>query len=144
MKINKAGLDLIKQYEGLRLKSYRCAANVLTIGWGSTGTHVKENMAITQEQAEQLLMKDLVRFEEGVDQLVTVSLTENQFAALVSFSFNVGLANLKSSTLLKLLNSGKYKEASLEFSKWNKAAGSVLAGLTKRREAEKALFLKVT
>ena len=141
-KINKEGLKLIKDWEGLRLKPYYCSANVLTIGYGSTGSHVKKGMVITEKEAEDLLQKDLERFEKAVEENVQVQITDNQFAALVSFSFNVGSAALKKSTLLKILNSGDKIAAADQFLRWNKAGGKVLTGLTKRRQAEKDLFLK--
>lgn len=141
MKISKKGLDLIKQFEGLELKAYKDSVGVVTIGYGSTGPHVSMGMVITQEQAESLLKQDVSRFEKGVSELVKVPLNQNQFDALVSFSFNLGLGNLKSSTLLRKLNFLDYVGAANEFPRWNKAGGVVLKGLTRRREAEKALFL---
>lgn len=141
MKISNKGIALIKEYEGCKLKAYRCSAGVLTIGYGSTGSHVKEGMVITQAEAESLLKKDLVRFEEGVNSVVSVPMTQGMFDALVSFSFNLGLGNLKSSTLLKKVNAGDKAGAANEFLKWDKAGGKVLAGLMRRREAEKRLFL---
>lgn len=141
MKISKKGLDLIKQFEGLELKAYKDSVGVVTIGYGSTGPHVSMGMVITQEQAESLLKQDVSRFEKGVSDLVKVPLNQNQFDALVSFSFNLGLGNLKSSTLLRKLNSLDYVGTANEFPRWNKAGGVVLKGLTRRREAEKALFL---
>lgn len=142
MKINEAGLALIKSFEGCKLTAYKCPAQVWTIGYGSTGSHVKEGMTITVAQAEDLLTEDLARFEIGVEKLATVELNDNQFAALVSFAFNLGLKALEQSTLLRFVNEGKMREAAAEFAKWNRAKGKVLLGLTKRREAEKALFLK--
>lgn len=141
MKISAKGLKLIQDFEGLELTAYKDAVGVLTVGWGSTGPHVKVGMTITQQQAEALLLSDVSRFERGVTDLVKVPLSQNQFDSLVSFSFNLGLANLKSSTLLRKLNSLDYAGAALEFPRWNKAGGKVLAGLTRRREAEKKLFL---
>ena len=140
MKISQKGLDLIKSFEGLELKAYKDSVGVLTIGWGSTGSHVKPGMVITKEQAETLLKQDVSRFEKGVNDLVKVPLTQNQFDSLVSFSFNLGLGNLKSSTLLKKLNASDYSGAANEFLRWNKAAGEVLNGLTRRRQAEKDMF----
>lgn len=140
MKINKNGLELIKRWEGLELKAYKCPADVWTIGYGSTGAHVTKGLVITKEDAEKLLLKDLERFEKGVTDLVKVPLTDNQFAALVAFSFNVGVEALKKSTLLKKLNASDYDGASKEFAKWNKAGGKVLKGLVSRRAAESALF----
>lgn len=141
MKISKKGLDLIKHFEGLELKAYKDSVGVVTIGYGSTGPHVSMGMVITQDQAEALLKQDVSRFEKGVSDLVQVPLNQNQFDALVSFSFNLGLGNLKSSTLLRKLNSLDYSGAANEFTRWNKAGGVVLKGLTRRREAEKVLFL---
>lgn len=141
MKISKKGLDLIKTFEGLELKAYKDSVGVLTIGWGSTGSHVKPGMSITKEQAEELLKQDVSRFEKGVNDLVKVPLIQNQFDALVSFSFNLGLGNLKSSTLLRKLNASDYSGAASEFLRWNRAGNKVLAGLTRRRIAERDLFL---
>lgn len=141
MKISQTGIDLIKSFEGLELKAYQDVVGVWTIGYGSTGPHVKPGMVITPKEAEDLLRKDVSRFEACVDKQVTVPLSQNQFDALVSFAFNLGCGNLASSTLLRKLNVKDYKGASLEFVKWNRAGGKVLAGLTRRREAEKALFL---
>lgn len=111
-----------------------------TIGYGST-TNVKEGDAVTYQRAEDLLRNDLVRFEEGVDSMVLVDISDNQFSALVCFSFNVGLNNLMHSTLLKKVNDSDFNGAAQEFLKWNKAAGKILPGLSARREAERQLFL---
>lgn len=140
-KINQAGLDLIKQFEGLRLEAYVCPAGVLTIGYGTT-SGVKKGDRITAEQAEALLRKDVEKFEKAVNAAVTVPLNGNQFSALVSFTYNLGAGALQKSTLLKLLNQGNYDAAAQEFLKWNKAGGKVLTGLVRRREAERTLFLK--
>ena len=140
MKISRDGLALIKQFEGCRLEAYRCAAGVLTIGYGSTGAHVKEGMKITQAEADQLLSLDLVRFERAVMSLANKP-SQQQFDALVSFAFNLGEGALRSSTLMKLHNQGLFIDASNQFTRWNKAAGRVLLGLTRRREAEKKLYL---
>lgn len=141
MKISQKGIDLVKSFEGLELKAYKDSVGVATIGYGSTGSHVSMGMTITKEQAEQLLKKDLERFEKGVSELVKVPLNQTQFDALVSFSFNLGLGNLKSSTLLKKLNTSDYNGAADEILRWNRAGGKVLAGLTRRRIAERDLFL---
>ena len=139
-KIGKAGLDLIKSFEGLKLASYICPAGILTIGYGSTGHHVTPGKVITEAQAEQLLKDDLDRFEAAVTRLVTVPLTQNQYDALVSFAFNVGISALERSTLLKRVNAKLFDQARAEFGKWNRGGGRVLAGLTRRRAAEAALF----
>lgn len=140
MKISEKGLNLIRSFEGLELKAYKDSVGILTVGYGSTGSHVKPGTTITKEQAEELLKQDVSRFEKGVNDLVKVPLTQNQFDSLVSFSFNLGLANLKSSTLLKRLNALDYSGAAKEFLRWNKAGGKTLNGLARRRQAEKDMF----
>lgn len=140
MKTNTAGISLIKQFEGVRLAAYQDMVGVLTIGYGHTGPEVKAGMTITQQQADQLLAADLEKFETGVGQLVAVPLNANQFAALVSFSYNLGLGNLRSSTLLRLLNRGDYAGAAAQFRRWNRAGGQEVAGLARRRQAEQVLF----
>ncbi len=138
--IGKAGLDLVKSFEGLKLRAYLCPAKVWTIGYGSTGPHVTAGKVITEAQANDLLQDDLDRFEKAVTRLVTVPLTQNQYDALVSFAFNVGISALERSTLLKRVNAKLFDQAKAEFAKWNRAGGRPLAGLTRRRAAEAALF----
>jgi len=141
VKISANGLALIKHFEGCKIKAYKCPAGIWTIGYGSTGSHVTEGKFITQQEAENLLLDDLHRFEIGVDGL-GLSLSQCKFDALVSFAFNLGLNSLKNSTLLKKIRAGKPdSEVALEFLKWNKAGGQVLQGLVKRRKAESELFL---
>lgn len=140
MKINQEGLNLIKDFEGCRLKAYLCPAGVWTIGYGHT-KGVKPDMVITQLDADRFLLQDLKRFEEAVSSLVKVPITPNQFSALVSFAYNVGTGALYDSTLLRKLNNKDYKGAADEFLRWNKAGGKVLPGLTKRRIAERDLFI---
>lgn len=145
-KVNKAGLDLIKSFEGLVLHPYLDSVNVPTIGYGTTfyedGTKVTmQDPSITEGRAEELLIEHVESFAKSVEKAVKVPLTDNQFAALVSFAYNLGTGNLNSSTLLRKLNAGDYQGAANEFERWNKAGGKVLAGLTRRRQAEKALFL---
>jgi len=142
MNISQKGIDLIKNFEGCRLTAYRCPANILTIGYGHTGSDVSTGQKITQEQAEKLLKSDLLVHCNNVSRLVKVPLTQNQFDALVSFEFNVGYGNFASSTMLKLLNQKKYREAAAQFDRWVYANRKVLAGLVKRRAAEKTLFLQ--
>ena len=141
MKTSKKGIELIKKYEGLKLKAYKCPAGVWTIGYGHT-KNVKQGDTITEKQAEILLIYDLNDFENCIKKNVRIPLSQNQFDALVSFCFNVGCGNFLKSTLLKKLNEGKIAEAAKEFLKWNKADGKELAGLTKRRQEEMELFLK--
>lgn len=140
MKISGAGLDLIKRFEGLRLTAYPDSAGVWTIGWGHTkGVH--KGQQITEVGAVKLLRDDLAWAEEAVTDAVKVPLNQNQFDALVSFTFNVGEGALKKSTLLKLLNSGNYTAAANQLDLWINAGGKPLAGLKTRRDAEQALFL---
>ena len=141
MNISQTGINLIKQFEGCILNAYKDAVGVPTIGYGHTGG-VYMNQRITQAEADTLLRHDLDKFEDGVTRLVKVPINQNHFDALVSFSFNVGLGALGSSTLLKLLNAKNYVAAAKEFARWNKAGGEVLSGLTRRRAAEAALFSK--
>ena len=133
------GLALIKKFEGCELKAYQCSAGVWTIGYGHT-KDVVEGMEITQEQAEQMLVDELHEYESYINKYVTVALSQNQFDALVSWVYNLGPANLQSSTLLKVLNSGDYSGVPAQIERWNKAGGKVLEGLIRRREAESALF----
>lgn len=132
------GRELIKSFEAVKLHAYYCPAGKLTIGVGSTGPHVKVGMTITAEQAEDLFTKDLGRFEDRVNRLVHVPLSQEQFDALVSFDFNTG--KLHESTLLKRLNDKNYEGAAKEFLKWTRSRGRVLPGLVRRRAAEAALF----
>ncbi len=127
-------------FEGCKLKSYRCPASVLTIGWGSTGDHVYEGQAITQQQADDLFVKDMQRFVDNLNKVVVVDLTQNQVDSLLSFMYNIGCGNFNSSTLLKKLNKGDYEGASEQFLRWNKGDGKVLTGLTRRRKAEQHYF----
>lgn len=141
MQTSDKGIELIKQFEGCKLTAYLCPAGVLTIGYGHTGPGVTPNLKISINEAERLLRLDLVRFEAGVAQAVTMPLNQSQFDALVSFTYNLGVGALRGSTLLKVLNTGYYQAAAEQFAKWNKAGGRVLPGLTRRRGAERALFL---
>ena len=153
MKTSSNGIALIKSFESLKLTAYRCAAGVPTIGYGHTGADVTAadvsgKKTITEVQAEALLKKDLEKFEKGVSDLTKgVALNQNQFDALVSFAFNVGIGSdttgLKGSTLLKKLRVNPNDKAiAAEFALWNKAKGVVLNGLTARRKAEAELYFK--
>ena len=135
--------DLIKNFEGCKLEAYPDPAThgePITIGVGHTGG-VKLGDVITKEQADEYLVNDVAHAANAVNQMVAVSITQGEFDALCSFAFNLGIGNLKNSTLLKKLNSGDIQGAADQFLVWNKAAGKVMAGLTRRREAERALFL---
>jgi len=142
MKTSSTGRALIRHAEGDKLTAYYCPAGVLTIGVGHTGPDVKPGMRITQAQSDALLSADLAKFEKAVANAVKVPLTQNQFDALVSFTYNLGEGNLRASTLLKRVNAGDMAAAAAEFAKWDKAGGKVLSGLTKRRAAEAALFAR--
>ncbi|UJM42939.1 lysozyme [Bartonella henselae] len=144
--ISPEGLALIKQWEGLRLNAYKDAIGVWTIGYGHTNNagkpFVHKGMAITEKQTEELLCQDLKQFENTVEQAVQVSLTDEQFAALVSFCYNVGTTAFCNSTLLRKLNSGDYEAIPTELQKWTKAGGKRLQGLVHRRAAEAGLWAK--
>ena len=139
--INQAGMDLIKSFEGLRLTSYwDPTGQVWTIGYGDT-LHAHANQTITEEEATEFLQDDLLVFESGVTRLVTSSINDYQYSALVSFSYNVGLGNLKNSTLLKLVNASQFDQCPDEFLKWDRSGGQVIPGLERRRQAEADLFM---
>ena len=137
--ISQRGLDLIKKYEGFAPKAYKCPADVLTIGYGTT-SGVKPGDTITKEQAESRLREDVNRFEYNIDKSVKIPLTQKEFDSLTSFTYNVGPTAFRNSTLLRKLNSKDRIGASNEFKRWNKANGKVLNGLTRRRSEEEKLF----
>lgn len=141
MSISLTGIKLIKDFEGFRSKAYLCPANVWTIGYGHTAS-AKPGMVITKKHAEILLRNDLKRFEDCVNQKVEVKLNQNQFDALVSFTFNVGSQAFGDSTLLLILNQAKYYLAAKEFHRWVYANKRKLPGLVRRRQAEYDLFTK--
>lgn len=139
MKTSAEGLALIQKFEGCELESYRCSADVPTIGFGHT-RGVKDGDTCTQEEANQLLADDLEEFEGYVTKLVDIDLTQNEFDAMVAWTFNLGPTNLKSSTLLQKLNEDDRADVPHQMKRWNKAGGIVLNGLVRRREAEALLF----
>ncbi|HBB8369422.1 TPA: lysozyme [Escherichia coli] len=145
MQTSDKGIALIKEFEGCKLTAYQDSVGVWTIGYGWTqpvdGKPIRAGMTIKQETAERLLKTGMVSYESDVSRLVKVGLTQGQFDALVSFTYNLGARSLSTSTLLRQLNAGDYAGAADEFLRWNKAGGKVLNGLTRRREAERALFL---
>ena len=146
MKISEKGLNLIKEFEGLRLKPYKDAVGIPTIGYGNTyyedGRKVSlSDPAITEERATALLKMVVKRYEDAINRYVQVPITQNQFDALVSFAYNIGNENVRKSTLMKLLNRKQYTEAADQLLRWNKAGGKTLKGLTRRRQAERTLFL---
>ncbi|OPB09052.1 lysozyme [Pseudomonas synxantha] len=140
MRTSQRGVSLIKSFEGVRLKSYQDSVGVWTIGYGTT-RGVTVGMAISYEQAERMLLNDIGRFEPEIERLIKVRLNQDQWDALMSFTYNLGAASLESSTLLKLLNTGDYAGAAEQLLRWNTAGGNVLAGLVKRRAAERKVFL---
>ena len=139
MRCSQEGLELIKKFEGCKLKSYKCSAGVWTIGYGHT-EDVKEGDIVSSQEADKLLRADVFKFEEYVDDNVMVELTQNQFDALVAWTFNLGVGNLRNSTMLKELNNSKFDKVPSEIKRWNKAAGKTLDGLVRRRQAESLLF----
>lgn len=139
MKINEAGLKLIKSFEGCRLKAYKAVPTekYFTIGWGHYGADVSKNEKWTQEQADNQLKKDLAKYEKYVTKYVKIKLNENQFSALVSFCYNCGVGNLK-----KLVDGRNTKQIAAAIPQYNKSGGKVLTGLIRRRNAEVKLFNK--
>lgn len=144
--LGKGGIDLIKEFEGCVLKVYKDSAGLPTIGIGHLIKPGEKFTTLTQKQAEDLLKKDLKQFVDAVNKLVQVDINQDQFDALVAFCFNVGAGALGSSTLLKRLNAKLYDQAADQFLVWNKAkvngVSTVIKGLSRRRQAERALFLK--
>jgi len=139
VKCSQEGLELIKKFEGCKLKSYKCPAGVWTIGYGHT-EDVKEGDIVSPQEADKLLRADVFKFEEYVADNVMVNLTQNQFDALVTWTFNLGVGNLRNSTMLKKLNNADYTSVPFEMKRWNKAGGKTLDGLVRRRQAESLLF----
>jgi lysozyme len=139
MNISGEGLSLLKKFEGCELRSYRCSAGVLTIGYGHT-KGVTEGMEIDQDEAERMLASEMSEYEGNITDNVEVPLSQNQFDSLVCWVYNLGVGNLRSSTLLAVLNKGEYDEVPTQMKRWNKAGGQVLNGLIRRREAEAAMF----
>lgn len=140
-KICLAGERLVKEFEGLSLTAYKDSVGVETIGFGTTGKNIHEGMTITEAQAEAFLQADLAKFEAAVQRLVHHPLNDNEFAALVSLTYNVGAGALVHTHLATALNKGQMATAADCILAWNHAGGHVLAGLTRRREAERKLFL---
>jgi len=147
MKLNEKGTVLLHHFEGLKLKAYKCPADVWTIGYGNTfyedGSKVKQGETVTKERASELFNSVASSFAIQITGSIKASLNENQFSSLVSFAYNVGVANFNKSTLLKKINIDKNDPSIFaEFLRWDKAAGKVLAGLTLRRQAEAKLYFE--
>lgn len=146
MNISDNGVELIKKHESFRNNVYLCPAGIPTIGYGNTyyenGRKVKmSDPAISKKEGLKLLKTIVKQFEDGVNELVEVELNQNQFDAIVSFVYNVGLSAFKNSTLLKRINNNPFDEdIKYQFSRWNKSNGKVLKGLKKRRNSESYLY----
>jgi lysozyme len=142
MLVSNKAKDLLKGFEGLQLTAYKCPAGVWTIGYGSTGSHVKPGMTITKEQADILLNKDITPREDKLTRILgRTPTTQNQFDALFLLAYNIGMGAFEKSTLLRLHRNAQYEEAADEFLKWNKAGGKVLNGLTRRRSVEREVYI---
>lgn len=144
MRMSAAGLDTVKEFEGLRLKAYKCPAAVWTIGYGHTSAAgnpiVTPELAITEDEAEEILARDMGQYEDAVRKFVKVEITQGQFDALVDFAYNAGVGALQKSTLLKKVNAEKFDEVPAEFMKWTKGGGRELPGLVRRRRADVKLW----
>ena len=142
MQISEAGITLIKGFEGFSVLPYKDGAGCMTIGFGHKVRQGEMYESITEETALELLKDDLQESEDAVNRLVEVELNQNQFDALASFTYNLGAGTLQGSTLLKLLNGGNYQGASGQITRWEYVRGTISTGLSRRREAERALFEK--
>ncbi len=145
--INREALDLIKEFEGFRSKAYKDAVGIWTIGYGTTamagvGIEPKAGMVITEAQALAYLDAAVAKFEHNVTKVLKRPANENEYGAMVSLAYNIGPSAFAKSSVLRLFNDGDKDGAGAAFLLWNKAGGKVLAGLTRRRKAERALFLK--
>lgn len=138
--LNQAGIDLIKSFEGCKLQSYQDSGGIWTVGYGITGKNIGPGMTITQDQANQMLADRLNSTASMIDGMLAVVLTSNQFSAIVSLGYNIGIGNLERSTLWGLLQANQSGPAALQFSRWDRVNGSVLKGLQARRLAEQTLF----
>jgi lysozyme len=143
MTYSKDGLALTESFEGCRLTAYRDSVGVLTIGYGHTGPDVQEGMTITQARAEELLLADVAKATAAVNAHVKVTITQDEFDALVDFAFNAGCAAFEGSTMLRDINAGNFMAAAEQFERWDHAGGKVLAGLLRRRISEEKLFDEV-
>lgn len=142
MFINDAGISLIKSREGCQLAAYKDQGGVLSIGYGHTGREVTEGLTCTQDQADNWFNQDIRNTCATLTRLITVSLNENQFAALVSLAYNIGIGHFTDSTLLKVLNNGWFEQVPVQIARWNHVNGVVSDGLTKRRADEVRLWNK--
>ena len=139
MQISKTGIELLKHFEGCELKAYQDSVGVWTIGYGHT-KGIYEGLEITQSEAEKMLVDELPEYEGYITDKVVPMLQQHEFDALVCWVYNLGPTNLSSSTMLKKLNAGEFKEVPFQMKRWDKAGGQPLLGLTRRRNAEALLF----
>jgi GH24 family phage-related lysozyme (muramidase) len=146
MRVSQRGINLIKKFEGVRLKAYKPVPTEpgWTIGYGHHGLDVHKGMVITESHAERFLRRDLAAFEQGVERLVTTHINQNRFDALVSLAFNIGLGNFANSTVLREVNRRHFVRAAAAFRLWSRggAPPRVLPGLVRRRAAEVRLFIR--
>lgn len=145
MTLKQAGIDLIKSFEKCRLSSYPDPATgdePWTIGWGATGPDIDAGMVWTQAEADARLVADLKDVSDAVSRAIIDGLNDNQFSAIVSLVYNIGISKFRTSTMLALIHKGDLDGAANEFPKWDRAAGQANAGLLRRRLAEQRLFLK--
>jgi len=142
VKTNNAGIALIKRFEGLSLRAYKCPAGEWTIGHGHAGPDVEPGMVINEREAEQYLVGDLLKFEHGVEDLLDgVPASFNEFSAMVALAYNIGLGNFRKSSVLKFHKQGKKILAANAFLLWIKVNGKPLTGLIRRRNAERSLYV---
>ncbi len=139
MQLSKTGIELLKHFEGCELKAYQDSVGVWTIGYGHT-KGIYEGLEITQSEAEKMLIDELPEYEGYISDKVVPMLQQHEFDALVCWVYNLGPTNLSSSTMLKKLNAGEFKEVPFQMKRWDKAGGQPLLGLTRRRNAEALLF----
>ena len=139
MQLSKTGIELLKHFEGCELKAYQASVGVWTIGYGHT-KGIYEGLEITQSEAEKMLIDELPEYEGYITDKVVPMLQQHEFDALVCWVYNLGPTNLSSSTMLKKLNAGEFKEVPFQMKRWDKAGGQPLLGLTRRRNAEALLF----
>ena len=139
MQLSKTGIELLKHFEGCELKAYQDSVGVWTIGYGHT-KGIYEGLEITQSEAEKMLVDELPEYEGYITDKIVPRLQQHEFDALVCWVYNLGPTNLSSSTMLKKLNAGEFKEVPFQMKRWDKAGGQPLLGLTRRRNAEALLF----
>ena len=139
LQLSKTGIELLKHFEGCELKAYQDSVGVWTIGYGHT-KGIYEGLEITQSEAEKMLQDELPEYEGYITDKVVPMLQQHEYDALVCWVYNLGPTNLSSSTLLKRLNAGEFKDVPFQMKRWDKAGGQPLLGLTRRRNAEALLF----